>query len=71
MAKCILKAALATGVDAAHPWLGSLSENAGFAAAVRAAGLYRIDPSPETTTARGYTECAREATRGRRSCPAG
>lgn len=42
----IIKAALAAGADAVHPGYGFLSENAGFAREVQAAGLTWIGPPP-------------------------
>ncbi|MBB0992583.1 MAG: biotin carboxylase N-terminal domain-containing protein [Dietzia sp.] len=44
----IIKAALAAGADAIHPGYGFLSESAGFAREVRAAGLIWIGPTPES-----------------------
>ncbi|MGW0748413.1 ATP-binding protein [Streptomyces sp. NPDC002587] len=47
----IIKAALAAGADAVHPGYGFLSENAGFAREVQAAGLTWIGPPPEAIEA--------------------
>jgi len=43
----ILRVARETGADAIHPGYGFLSENAGFAEAVRQAGLTFIGPDPD------------------------
>src|SRR5262249_37920870 len=51
--KAILDAAHAAGADAIHPGYGFLSENAGFAEAVRDAGLTWVGPPPEAIAAMG------------------
>jgi propionyl-CoA carboxylase alpha chain len=51
--KAILEAARASGAEAIHPGYGFLSENAGFAADVAAAGLTWVGPSPEAISRMG------------------
>jgi len=49
----IIAVALELGVDAIHPGYGFLSENAGFARKVQAAGLIWVGPPPDAIDAMG------------------
>ncbi|MEQ8763076.1 MAG: acetyl-CoA carboxylase biotin carboxylase subunit [Planctomycetota bacterium] len=55
----ILRAAKDTGAEAIHPGFGFLSENAGFAEAVRGAGLIFIGPSADVVRSMGSKTEAR------------
>ena len=57
----ILEVCKELGVDAIHPGYGFLSENAGFARAVRAAGLIFVGPSPEAMEIMGDKLSAKQA----------
>jgi acetyl-CoA carboxylase biotin carboxylase subunit len=58
---CIIDAAQRLVCDAIHPGYGFLSENAGFAEAVQAAGLTWIGPSPAAMRTMGSKTSARAA----------
>ena len=57
--EAIIAAALRTGAQAIHPGYGFLSENAGFAEAVRAAGLVFIGPPAGAIRAMGLKDAAK------------
>jgi len=62
-ADAVIEAALATGAGAIHPGYGFLSEDAEFAAAVEAAGLVFVGPTPEQLALFGVKHRARDAAR--------
>jgi len=59
----IIEVAKQLGVDGIHPGYGFLSENAGFAAAVKNAGITFIGPSPEAMNVMGDKLSAKAAAR--------
>ncbi len=59
-AEAVIAACRATGAQAVHPGYGFLSENAGFAERLAAAGIAFIGPRPEHLRAFGLKHTARE-----------
>ncbi|MEC5199333.1 urea carboxylase [Arthrobacter sp. PL16] len=57
----LLSAAASTGAGAIHPGYGFLSEDAGFAEAVEAAGLVFVGPTPDQLRIFGTKHTARDA----------
>ncbi|PCJ96590.1 MAG: methylcrotonoyl-CoA carboxylase [Zetaproteobacteria bacterium] len=56
----IIKAAIDCGAQAIHPGYGFLSENAEFARACSDAGIVFIGPSPDSISAMGLKDCAKD-----------